>query len=124
MDMIKNLIKAFKQSVSTAAWITTEQTRQGALMKAENFLIKLGMPDKPPDHNALFMVPGYVVESMVNANRFNFRQMLDDCGAPTDFTQWGMTPQTVNAYYNPRFNEFVIPAGIFQKPFFDATSSA
>lgn len=124
MDMIKNLIQAFKNAVSTAQWITTERTRQGALMKAENFLVKLGQPEQPPDHTSLYMVPGNVVESMINANRFYFRRMLDECNAPTDFTEWGMTPQTVNAYYNPTFNEFVIPAGIFQKPFFDITASA
>jgi predicted metalloendopeptidase len=56
MDMIKNLIKAFKNSVNHAQWITTEQTRKGALMKADNFLIKLGMPDQPPDHEDLHMV--------------------------------------------------------------------
>merc|ERR1719160_2503570 len=122
--MIRNLIKAFKNSVMKATWITTEKTQQGAIMKADNFLIKLGMPDKPPDHEDLFMIPGYVIESIVNANRFFFKRMLDECGSATDFTEWGMTPQTVNAYYNPRFNEFVIPAGIFQKPFFDITSSA
>merc|ERR1719235_179998 len=122
--MIKNLIKAFKNNVEHASWIKTEKTLYGALMKADNFLIKLGMPDEPPDHSGLYMVPGRLIESIVNANRFNYRRMLDEAGSPTDFTEWGMTPQTVNAYYNPRFNEFVIPAGIFQKPFFDIGASA
>jgi len=124
MDMTKNLIKAFKNAIKGATWITTDQTRNAALLKAENFLVKLGAPDQLPDHSALFMVQGNVVESMVNANRFYFRRLLDEVNAPTDFTEWGMTPQSINAYYNPRFNEFVIPAGIFQKPFFDVGASA
>jgi putative endopeptidase len=94
-------------------------TRKQAIAKLEAFLPKIGYPDKWRDYSALQVDRGPYVENVFRADRFEFRRDLAKIGKPVDRAEWGMSPPTVNAYYNPSMNEIVFPAGILQPPFFD-----
>ena len=97
------------------------ETRKAALAKLDAFTPKIGYPDKWRDYSALEIDRGpYVAEPFMRATRFECERDLAKIGKPVDRTEWGMTPPTVNAYYNPLMNEIVFPAGILQPPFFDA----
>jgi putative endopeptidase len=94
-------------------------TRSKALAKLDAFRVKIGYPDKWIDYTALTIDRGSVIANLERSSEFEFNRDLDRIGKPVDRTLWGMTPPTVNAYYNPTMNEIVFPAGILQPPFFD-----
>ena len=117
--MVKNLIAALREDLSTLPWMG-EATRKAALEKLDAFTPKIGYPDKWRDYTALTIDRGPYVLNLQRANQFEFQRDLAKIGKPVDRLEWGMTPPTVNAYYNPQKNEIVFPAGILQPPFFDA----
>ncbi len=94
-------------------------TRQQAIKKLEAINLKIGYPDKWRDYSAFKVDRVSYVANMLRGKTFEFQRDLAKIGKPVDRTEWGMTPPTVNAYYNPLMNEIVFPAGILQPPFFD-----
>jgi putative endopeptidase len=118
--LVQNLIAAYRESISDLEWMSPE-TRTRALEKLEKFTPKVGYPDKWRDYSALLVDPANLMENVRRIAEFDLKRELDKIGKPIDRDEWFMTPQTVNAYYNPGFNEIVFPAAILQPPFFDAT---
>jgi putative endopeptidase len=98
----------------------SDETKEQALAKLESITVKIGYPDKWKDYSSLDVVPDNYLENVRNSNLYESRRDLAKIGKPVDKTEWGMTPQTVNAYYNPTNNEIVFPAGILQPPFFNS----
>jgi len=94
-------------------------TRQQAIAKLNTFVRKVGYPDQWRDYSSLTITPDSYVTNVFAAQSFDIRRDLQKIGKPVDRTEWGMTPPTINAYYNPALNEIVFPAGILQWPFFD-----
>jgi putative endopeptidase len=117
--LVKNLIAALSDDLTTLPWMG-EATRKAALEKLSAFAQKIGYPDRWRDYSALAIAKGPYVSNVMAGTLFEFRRDLAKIGKPVDRTEWGMTPPTVNAYYNPLKNEIVFPAGILQPPFFDA----
>ncbi|MEW6510317.1 MAG: M13 family metallopeptidase [Bacteroidota bacterium] len=117
-EMVENLRAAFRERIKTRDWMS-DATRAKALGKLESFAVKIGYPDKWKDYAGLEIDRGPILGNLMRANAFEFTRQLDEIGKPVDRTKWGMTPPTVNAYYNPTMNEIVFPAGILQPPFFD-----
>jgi putative endopeptidase len=118
MEMIENLRAAFAERLKTRTWMS-DATRTKALDKLSAFKVKIGYPEKWRDYSTLMIDRGPFVANLMRASEFEFKRDLDKIGQPVDRTEWGMTPPTVNAYYNPQLNEIVFPAGILQPPFFD-----
>lgn len=116
--MVGNLIAALREDLTTLSWMSQE-TRTKAIAKLEAYVRKIGYPDKWRDYEALQVSRGAYYNNAVFAGEFDFKRNLTKIGKPVDRTEWGMTPPTVNAYYNPQFNEIVFPAGILQPPFYD-----
>ncbi|NMH66951.1 M13 family metallopeptidase [Shewanella salipaludis] len=116
--MIKNLIKGFEVSINELEWMTPE-TKIAAQEKLSKFTYKIGYPDKWKDYSALEIKPNELVGNYMRYARFEYADMLGKLGQPIDKSEWGMTPQTVNAYYSPVKNEIVFPAAILQPPFFN-----
>jgi predicted metalloendopeptidase len=116
--MVANLIAALRDDLTTLSWMSNE-TRQKAIAKLEAYNRKIGYPDKWRDYEALTIARGPYYNNFVSAGQFEFQRSLGKIGKPVDKTEWGMTPPTVNAYYNPQYNEIVFPAGILQPPFYD-----
>jgi len=120
-QLVKNLGAALKVRIENLAWMTDE-TKKKALAKLATFTPKVGYPDKWRSWDGLATDPGDYIGNVRAAREFNYKWMLSKVGQPVDRTEWGMTPQTVNAYYNPLQNEIVFPAAILQPPFFDASA--
>lgn len=120
--MIKNIFLAFENRINNLAWMTPE-TRKGAIEKLRKSNVKIGYPDKWKDYSKLVIKSkeegGSYYDNMKNVTKWAFQQNLDDLNKPVDKTRWGMSPQTVNAYYSPTNNEIVFPAAILQPPFYD-----
>lgn len=116
--LVDNLIAAYRDSISKLDWMGAE-TREKALEKMSLFTPKIGYPDKWRDYTKLDVSAPTLVEKVESASAFGAEFWIDKLGGPVDHTIWHMTPQTVNAYYNPTDNEIVFPAGILQPPFFD-----
>jgi len=116
--MVQNLISALHDDLTTLGWMSQE-TRTKAIAKLEAFNRKIGFPDKWRSYEALQVSRGAYYNNAVSANEFEVKRNLGKIGKPVDRTEWGMTPPTVNAYYNPSMNEIVFPAGILQPPFYD-----
>ncbi|MET3120225.1 putative endopeptidase [Undibacterium sp. GrIS 1.8] len=117
--LVNNLLLAYKQSIDTLDWMSPE-TKKEAQAKLATFMPKIGYPNKWRDYSALNIVKGDAVANLRNARLFASQVELNKLGQPIDRDEWGMTPQTVNAYYNPEMNEIVFPAAILQPPFFNA----
>ncbi len=117
-EMVKNLIAALRNDLATLSWMSPE-TRVRATAKLDAFVRKIGFPDKWRDYEALQVNRSSFYNNAVFANEFEFRRDLGKIGKPLDRSEWGMTPPTVNAYYNASMNEIVFPAGILQPPFYD-----
>jgi len=100
-------------------WMS-DSTKMQAIKKLNSFTVKIGYPDKWRDYSALEIDRSAYVLNVIHAVEFEAKRNYDKIGKPVDKTEWGMTPQTVNAYYNPSNNEIVFPAAILQAPFFDA----
>ncbi|KRF33237.1 M13 family metallopeptidase [Yonghaparkia sp. Soil809] len=122
-ELIAMLIEAYRQSISELEWMTAE-TRERALDKLAKFTPKIGYPVRWRDYSSLEVVADDLVANVRAAGEFEFQRELGKIGRPIDRDEWFMTPQTVNAYYNPGFNEIVFPAAILQFPFFDAGRDA
>lgn len=118
-ELVQNLRDALKVRIENLAWMSPE-TKKKALEKWASFTPKIGYPDKWRDWNGLNTSRNSYIENVLAANEFNYKWNLGKIGKPVDKTEWGMSPQTVNAYYNPQLNEIVFPAAILQPPFFDA----
>ncbi|MBM7072241.1 M13 family metallopeptidase [Shewanella sp. 202IG2-18] len=116
--LIHNLIKAFEVSINGLEWMTPE-TKKAAQEKLAKFTYKIGYPDKWKDYTNLEIKADELVGNYLRYANFEYTSMLNKLGQPIDRTEWHMTPQTVNAYYNPVMNEIVFPAAILQPPFFN-----
>ncbi|WP_028009131.1 M13 family metallopeptidase [Solimonas flava] len=117
-QLVANLGTALKARIEKLSWMSDE-TKQKALAKWQTFMPKIGYPDKWRDWSGLATKPDDYLGNALAAEAFNYRWQLGKIGQPVDRSEWTMTPQTVNAYYNPLQNEIVFPAAILQPPFFD-----
>jgi putative endopeptidase len=118
LDLVANLIEAYRQSISSLDWMT-DATRARALEKLDQFTPKVGYPDEWRDYSNLEIGPDDLVGNLRRASAFEVDRDLGRVGQKVDRNEWFMSPQTVNAYYNPLMNEIVFPAAILQPPFFD-----
>ena len=116
--LVDNLAAALRTRIENLEWMSDE-TKKKAIAKWETFTPKIGYPDKWRDWSGLSTSRDSYIGNVLAANEFNYKWNLSKIGKPVDKTEWGMTPQTVNAYYNPLQNEIVFPAAILQPPFFD-----
>jgi putative endopeptidase len=120
VKLIGDLRKALAERIANLDWMS-DQTKVNALVKLNSFTVKVGYPDKWKDYSKLNVDPSLsLYENMKAASLWATKRNLEKYGKPVDREEWGMTPQTVNAYYNPQNNEIVFPAAILQPPFFDA----
>ncbi|MFF1818258.1 M13 family metallopeptidase [Kribbella sp. NPDC058245] len=118
VELVANLVEAYRQRIEAVDWMGPE-TRRRALEKLGTFVPKIGYPDKWKDYSALEIDPADLFGNLRRSVAVETTRELAKLGTPVDRDEWRMTPQTVNAYYNPRQNEIVFPAGILQPPFFD-----
>lgn len=116
--LVQNLLAAYREDLDHLDWMGPE-TRKEALAKLSTFMPKIGYPGKWRDYTALKIDRNDLVGNVIRIARFEQDRDLDKLGKPVDRTEWLMTPQTINAYYNPTMNEIVFPAAILQPPFFD-----
>ena len=119
LDMVNQLVSVLHDDLETLPWMG-EATRKQALTKLAALTKKIGYPDKWRDYSAYKVDRGPYVLNVMRGAQFEFKRDLNKIGKPVDLGEWGMTPPTVNAYYQPLLNEIVFPAGILQPPFFDA----
>ena len=117
-ELVTNLLDVYRQRVQTADWMSPE-TRRQALEKVGTFSVKIGYPDTWRDYSALRIDPEDLLGNQTRGARFEWNRRLARLDKPVDRGEWGMSPQTVNAYYSSSLNEIVFPAGILQPPFFD-----
>jgi predicted metalloendopeptidase len=118
LDLVHNLMSALQDDLQTLPWMSPA-TRKAAVEKLAAFATKIGYPDKWRDYSALKIDRESYVQNVFRAAQFENSRDLAKIGKPVDRSEWGMTPPTVNAYYNPQLNEIVFPAGILQPPFYD-----
>ena len=116
--LVKNLLEAYKQSIDTLDWMSLD-TKKEAQAKLAKFKPKIGYPNKWRDYSALTVKRDDLVGNMMRARTFSYNRGVNKLGKPIDREEWGMTPQTVNAYYSSTMNEIVFPASILHPPFFD-----
>jgi putative endopeptidase len=121
LTLVNNLQKAFEARINNLDWMS-DSTKAKAKDKLHAFLKKIGYPDKWRDYSKVTIDRNKYYENLVSCSKNEYQYQLNKLGKPVDRTEWGMTPPTVNAYYNPTFNEIVFPAGILQFPFFDANA--
>jgi len=117
--LVQNLIAAYRLDIQALAWMGP-QTRTQALEKLSLLMVKIGYPDRWRDYGGLSITRGDLIGSVINARGFAHDYQTGKLGRPVDRSEWDMTPQTVNAYYDPTMNEIVFPAAILQPPFFNA----
>ena len=122
-ELVAMLLAAYRESITELSWMGPE-TKKKALDKLEAFRPKIGYPSVWRDYSTLTVTPGDLGANVIAGNEFEFARELRKIGSPLDRDEWFMTPQTVNAYYNPGFNEIVFPAAILQYPFFDPARDA
>ena len=118
LDLVNNLQQTYADRIQNLDWMS-DSTKKKALGKLNMFMKKIGYPDKWKDYSSLTIVGNDLVKNIMASSNFEYNYELGKLGRPVDRSEWGMTPPTVNAYYNPAFNEIVFPAGILQYPFFD-----
>jgi putative endopeptidase len=118
IELVGNLRESLRQRIEHLTWIGPE-TKKEAQAKLEKMNVKVGYPDKWRDYSGLKITDDSYVMNILNSGNFEFVYEMNKVGKPVDRTEWGMTPQTVNAYYEPSKNEIVFPAGILQPPFFN-----
>jgi putative endopeptidase len=121
--LVEHLVEAYRQSITALDWMGPE-TRARALDKLDKFTPKIGYPVKWRDYSSLEIDAADLIGNVRATNEFEFQRELGKIGKPLDRDEWFMTPQTINAYYNPGFNEIVFPAAILQAPFFDEERDA
>ena len=118
-SMIENVIAAYKDRITALEWMS-DSTKVKAIEKLNKFTVKVGYPDKWKDYSSMEVKPGNTYyDNMVAVQTWNLKDNLEKIDEPVDRTEWGMSPQTVNAYFNPFNNEIVFPAAILQPPFYD-----
>ena len=117
-EMVNNLIAALRDDIPTLSWMGPD-TKKQALAKLEAFTVKIGYTDKWRDYSNLTIDRSSYAANVRRSIEFEYARQLGKIGKPVDRTEWGMTPPTVNAYYNSSMNEIVFPAGILQPPFYD-----
>jgi putative endopeptidase len=117
IDLVNNLKAALHDRILGLSWMS-DSTKQEALDKLQKINVKVGYPDKWIDYSTLEVGTASYYENVIKASKFQLQREIAKIGKPVDRTEWGMTPQTVNAYYNPNMNEIVFPAAILQPPFF------
>lgn len=126
-EMIANIVKAYETRINDLSWMS-EDTKKKALEKLSTFTVKVGYPDEWKDYSDLEIKGledgGSYFQNRLNAQKWRVSENLAELGQPVDKTEWYMPPQTVNAYYNPSFNEIVFPAAILQPPFYDYKADA
>jgi putative endopeptidase len=118
LELVNNLQGTFQERITNLDWMS-DATKQKAITKLNTFLKKIGYPDKWKDYSKLKVTADNYVQNVMNAAAVTYEYELNKLGRPVDKSEWFMTPNTVNAYYNPAFNEIVFPAAILQFPFFD-----
>jgi endothelin-converting enzyme/putative endopeptidase len=118
-ELVENLLQAYRTSIGALDWMT-EETKQRAYEKLETFRPKIGYPVKFRDYSNLRVAADDLLGNAAASAAFETERELNKIGSPVDRDEWLMLPQTVNAYYNPGVNEICFPAGILQRPFFDA----
>lgn len=127
LEMVDYLKKAYDKRINALDWMS-DSTKQQAIAKLDSYTVKIGYPDKWKDYSKLEVKSGgedaSYIDNVMAASKFAFEQELDKLGKPVDKTEWGMNPQTVNAYYNPLNNEIVFPAAILQPPFYNYKADA
>ena len=123
LKMVHDVEAALEQDINTVPWMT-DATKKQALVKLHAVQNKIGYPDRWRDYSALQIVRGDMLGNSQRANAFDFRREMDKIDKPVDKSEWGMTPPTVNAYYNPLENNINFPAGILQPPFYSAKADA
>jgi putative endopeptidase len=123
LELVANLRASYKARIEKLVWMTPA-TRKVALEKLAAFHPKIGYPDRWRDYSALEIRRGDAFGNVARAEAFDWERQVKRMGGPTDRGEWGMTPQTINAYYYPTFNEVVFPAAILQPPFFDPHADA
>ena len=121
MEMIRNMETVLRERITALPWMS-DATKKMALTKLAAFTKKIGYPDKWRDYSSLEIKKGSFLENVYAVNKYENKRDLAMIGKPVDRAEWGMTPPTVNAYYNPSMNEIVFPAGILQPPFFSPTA--
>jgi putative endopeptidase len=123
LKMVKEIEAAMQQDINSLPWMSAV-TKQQALIKLQGMANKIGYPDKWRDYSKLEIVRGDELGNVERARRFEFERLLAKIGKPVDRGEWGMTPPTVNAYYDPQMNDINFPAGVLQPPAFDPNSDA
>ncbi|MCB0504945.1 MAG: M13 family metallopeptidase [Cyclobacteriaceae bacterium] len=127
LEMVGYLKKAYEKRINELDWMT-DSTKEQAIAKLNTYMVKIGYPDKWKDYSKLEVKSGgedaSYIDNVLLAYKFQFEEQLDKLGKPVDKTEWGMNPQTVNAYYNPLQNEIVFPAAILQPPFYNYKADA
>ena len=118
LEMVHSLMASLKTRIENLEWMSPA-TKEEAIDKLAAFTVKIGYPDKWKSYKGLDINRESYFGNVLRSSIFNTKKELAKIGKPVDKTEWGMTPQTVNAYYNPQNNEIVFPAGILQPPFFD-----
>ena len=123
LELVENLRTSLGKHILNLDWMTDE-TKLNAIKKLNAFTVKIGYPDKWKDYSTMEIDPAIsYYENMHNVGMWHQKDLYSKWGKPVDKSEWGMTPQTINAYYNPLANEIVFPAGILQAPFFDPEAS-
>ena len=120
-ELVHNLLATYKTSIDTLDWMSPV-TKKQAQAKLAKFTTKIAYPNHWRDYSKLTVSKDDLVGNVLRSNEFDYEKDLNKLGKPIDREEWGMTPQTVNAYYNPEMNEIVFPASILQPPFFDANA--
>ena len=117
-ELVRNLLQAYESSIHGLTWMS-DVTKEKALVKLSKITTKIGYPEKWRDYSSLTVRKDDLVGNLMRSQKVEHRRMMDKLDGPVDRQEWGMTPQTVNAYYNPGMNEIVFPAAILQPPFFN-----
>ncbi len=120
-QLIENLRAAFRVRIENLEWMS-EETKTSAKEKLESFTYKIGYPDTWNDFSSISVSENSLFENILAVREHSLNKMLEDYGQPVDKTRWWMNPQTINAYYNPLFNEVVFPAAILQPPFYNVNA--
>ncbi|MFO0319362.1 MAG: M13-type metalloendopeptidase, partial [Neisseriaceae bacterium] len=116
--LVANLIEEYDISIESLDWMS-KKTKKEAKKKLANMMLKIGYPDHWRDYSKLIIKKDDLIGNLIRSSEFEYNRNVNKLGKPIDRSEWAMTPQTVNAYYNPEFNEIVFPAAILQPPFFN-----
>lgn len=117
IGLVNNLQATYKERISNSSWMG-DSTQKKAIAKLEAFTKKIGYPNEWKDYSAITIDRGSLIDNLREIGEWHYQYNIDKLGKPVDKSEWFMTPPTVNAYYNPSFNEIVFPAGILQPPFY------